>query len=404
VTLLVAAGLGGDDAPAVVDSRERQDEPNTIRAAFAARSYAAGDDAVLSIRTDRRDVRLRVFQAGPEGTRTQRADVITGVPVTPWRQVDLRAAPIKVHVGNWRSGVYFVRLEADGGRLGFAPFVLRPRVLGTSRVAVVVPTNTWQAYNFRDVDGDGVGDTWYADSGIPCVDLQRPYLERGAFQKRYRGFLRWFEHGGRRADFLSDDDLDRVGSGDVLAREYDFVLFSSHEEYVTPHVYDITTRFRDLGGNLAFLSANTFFYRVERRQQRICRTGLWKSLGRDDARLVGVHYVGWWQERYASRPYIVRGADRAPWLFEGTGLRNGDSTGGAYGVEIDSISRTSPRGTFVLADIRDQFGPGLSATMTYYETARGARVFAAGTMGFERPQTPAHRRMLDNLWDRLVRP
>ena len=58
----------------------------------------------------------------------------------------------------------------------------------TSRVAVVVPTNTWQAYNFRDVDGDGVGDTWYADPHIPCVDLRRPYLNRGAFQERIGGF------------------------------------------------------------------------------------------------------------------------------------------------------------------------------------------------------------------------
>lgn len=314
------------------------------------------------------------------------------------------AGVVEIPVGNWRSGVYFVRLEGAGGHLGFAPFVLRPRVLGAERVAVVVPTNTWQAYNFRDVDGDGVGDTWYADSRVPCVDLQRPYLDRGAFQKRYRGFLRWFEHGGRRADFLSDDDLDGVESGDALARMYDFVLFSSHEEYVTSHVYDVTTRFRDLGGNLAFLSANTFFYRVERRGQQICRTGLWKDLGRDDAQLVGVHYVGWWEERYPSKPYVVRGAAHAPWLFRGTGLRNGDSTGGRYGVEIDMLSPTSPRGTIVLADIRDQFGPGRSATMTYYETPRGARVFAAGTMGFERPQTPAHKRMLDNLWSRLVRP
>jgi hypothetical protein len=42
--------------------------------------------------------------------------------------------------------------------------------------------------------------------------------------------------------------------------------------------------------------------------------------------------------------------------------------------------------------------------MTYYETGDGAKVFAAGAMGFESPQTPIHRMLLDNLWDQLSRP
>ena len=64
----------------------------------------------------------------------------------------------------------------------------------------------------------------------------------------------------------------------------------------------------------------------------------------------------------------------------------------------------SPRGTTVLADIPDQFGPGRTATMAYYETRAGARVFAAGAMGFESPQTPVHKQLLDNVWRRLTRP
>jgi hypothetical protein len=271
-------------------------------------------------------------------------------------------------------------------------------------VAVVVPTNTWQAYNFRDVDGNGVGDTWYADPRIPCVELGRPYLDRGVPSVRFRGFMRWFEHGGRRADFLTDDDLDRIGSGPRLWRLYDLVLFASHEEYVTTEVYDMVRRYRDLGGNLAFLSANTFFYRVERHGDRICRTGLWAGLGRVDAQLTGVHYVGWWENSYPSRPYVARGVQRAPWFFRGTGLRNGDVIGGRFGVEIDTVTSDSPPGTIVLADIRDIFGPGRTATMAYYRTKAGAKVFAAGAFGFEVPHSPAHKALLDNLWAYLVRP
>jgi len=234
VGVATAGGAPGSASTATLP----RDEPRTIRATFAERSYAPGDDAVLTWRAEVSTVRLRIFHAGPEGTRTARRDVMTGIPVTSWRYVRLAGRrSVSVRIGAWKSGLYYARFEAPGGYLGFAPLVVRPRALGTSRVAVVVPTNTWQAYNFRDVDGDGVGDTWYADPRIPCVDLGRPYLDRGVPSVRFRGFLRWFEHGSRDADFLSDDDLDHVTSGDELARLYDFVLFASHEEYVTTHVY-----------------------------------------------------------------------------------------------------------------------------------------------------------------------
>jgi hypothetical protein len=408
--LVFVAGDGRDrPANASAAGAERtsapRDEPRTIRAFFEERSYAPGERATLVVYAAVPTVEATILHAGPEGARVIRKDVLTGVPVTTTRTLNVaRGHRFRLAIGGWPSGLYFARLEARDGYLGFAPVVVRPDPSSAEKVAVVLPTNTWQAYNFRDGDGDGVGDTWYADPHVPCVHLARPYLDRGVPSVRIRGFLRWFEHGGRRADFLSDDDLDRFTRGDDLARRYDLILFASHEEYVTEHVYDLVTRFRDLGGNLAFLSANTFFYRVARRGDRICRTGLWKDLGRVDARLTGVHYLGWWEHRYPSREYVVRGARRAPWLFEGTGLRDGNGTGGRYGVEIDMVTKDSPRGTTVLADIPDQFGPGRTATMAYYETRAGARVFAAGAMGFESPQTPVHKQLLDNVWRRLTRP
>jgi hypothetical protein len=70
---------------------------------------------------------------------------------------------ITIRIPNVPSGLYYAELTGPDGRVGYAPFVVRPAVLGaTSRVLVVLPTNTWQAYNFQDVDGNGYGDTWYA--------------------------------------------------------------------------------------------------------------------------------------------------------------------------------------------------------------------------------------------------
>jgi N,N-dimethylformamidase beta subunit-like, C-terminal len=375
------------------------DEPGSIVAAFGERSYAPGQGARLSLWTPAARLRARFFRAGPEQTESHRDDVLGGVPAGP--ETALADARTQwLHLPRGASGLYFLQLEAPGGRRGYAPFVLRPAHLGTARVAVVLPTNTWQAYNFRG------GATWYFDPHYNGVDLTRPFLNRGVpphFRGYDRGFLLWLAHTGRHPDFLADDDLERV-SGDELARDYDLIVFSGHDEYATPHVWDAIARYRDLGGNLAFLSANDFFYRVVRRGNRIYRTGHWYDFGRSDASLIGAGYVGWFKNLYPNRPYTVSGAHLAPWLFRGTDLRNGD-TFGNYGIEIDQRTTGSPPGTEVLARIPNQFGPGRSAEMTYYTTPRGAKVFSAGVINFGgSAEQPVVSRLLANLWRHLRRP
>jgi hypothetical protein len=148
-----------------------------------------------------------------------------------------------------------------------------------------------------------------------------------------------------------------------------------------------------------FASANNFFYRVTRSGDLMYGRTRWRDLGRPEAALVGVQYVGWWQGIYRSRPYVVRGARTAPWLYDGTGLRNGDRFG-RFGVEVDARADSSPRRIVLLARIRDIFGPGKSAEMTYYSTGRGARVFAAGVLNFG---ASANRAIVDKLLEKHLR-
>jgi hypothetical protein len=386
-----------------------RDEPRSIVAAFSQRSYAPGERAHLLIRNPPAGLRVGIFHAGFAKGRIRRDDVMTGMRVTQPRSVAAAGshAVLRVTIGPWETGLYFARLTARGGKVGYAPLIVRPQRLGTSRVAVVLPTNTWQAYNFRDDNGDGIGDTWYADPYISSVDLTRPYLNRGVpphFRGYDAGFLRWLAERGKRPDFLADDDLERIRSGALLARDYDLVVFSGHDEYVTPHAYAVIRRYKRLGGNLAFLSSDNFFYRVVRRGQTLFRTGRWRDLGRWTAPLMGVEYVGWNGNRYPNRPYVVRGARSAPWFFAGTSLGNGDRFG-SYGIEIDQRTRRSPPNTIVLARIANEFGPGRSAEMTYYQTRTGAKVFSAGTINFGgSTQWPVAGRLLDNVWARLSRP
>jgi hypothetical protein len=369
--------------------------------AFEERSYAPGDTAELAVwRGTVSTVRIDHVGGGHAGR-----DPLAGAPVTAAIPV-ATGRRLRVPVGDWPSGVYVARLRGPGG-VGSAPFVVRPKRLGLHRVAVVLPTHTWQAYNLRDVDGNGVGDSWYAHAGVASVDLTRPYLDQGVpprFRGYDRGFLRWLVLHRAAADFLADDDLERVATGDRLASRYDLIVFPGHEEYVTTHAYDVVERFRDLGGNLAFLSANNFFYRVERRGSRLFKLGRWRDLGRPEAALVGVQYVDWNRNRYPNRPFMVTGAAHARWLFDRTSLGDGARFGN-YGIEIDARTSDSPRGVKVLARIADAFGPGKSAEMTYYETPRGAKVFAAGVLNFGGSALwPDVSGLLENIWRRLSAP
>jgi hypothetical protein len=395
-----SAGAAGDPCGPGIFVRAPSSEP--VTAAFGARSYGAGDVASLRV-SARAPTRgsLRIYHAGP-GRRLRRLATFATLE-RPARRLRLRASVrhINIRIGAWPSGLYFALVQTPHG-MAAAPFVLHPRRLRAKRVAVVVPTDTMAAYNLRDTDRDGYGNTWYADPAVQTVDLRRPFLS-GPLPQWSGRFVHWFAHSGYSADFYSDEDLDAVATGDRLASRYNLIVFAGHEEYVTQHVFTLVKRYRDLGGNLAFLSANNFYRRVTIAPPWMTCITQFRDLGEPEASLVGVQYRDWWRRRYPSRPFVVRSVAAAPWLFRGTGLRPGDHFGRGYGIEIDSRARSSPPGTRVIAEIPSIFGPGKTAQMTFYRTRAGAKVFAAGAMYFDGPQSPATARMLRNLWVHLRR-
>jgi hypothetical protein len=380
-----------------------------IDAAFAERSAAPGTAATLVVRTDAAGLTVQMLRSGPEAEPTYANNVINGVAVgvpfrVDWSQNTGAPAAMTVPVGSdWPSGVYAAQITGDDGRRGYAPLVVRPAA-PQARVAVVMPTSTWAAYNFYDEDGDGWGDTWYAHWRTNVVDLTRPHSTYGV-PYRYRsydlGFQHWLAQTGKHADVMSDEDLELFTPADLRAA-YDLIVFPGHTEYVTGQVYDLIEAFRDKGGNLMFLAANNFFRKVTRQDQRQTLVDEWRDLGRPESALLGNQYVA--SDRGQRRaPFTVVGADVAPWVFEGTGLANG-SMFGLYGIEIDARSAASPTSTQVLATIPDLFGPGRTAEMTYYEHWSGAKVFSAGALDFGGQMLlwPATQRIVENVWSRLA--
>lgn len=375
-----------------------------LTAYFESESYGPGSTGRLVIDDHAPSVDYRFFRAGGESVRTLAHDVMLGTPVGPEHAigaVDGRRV-VSVAIGDWESGVYFARLTC-GDRVGYATFVLRPAHLGEHTVAVVMPTETWQAYNFRDDDGDGTADTWYAGWHTDHARLIRPFLDRGVpphWAHYDAPFVRWLAHHGWHVDFLSDAELRNVQSGRELANAYTLMVFSGHHEYVTEHEYDVVTQYRDLGGNLAFLSANNFFWKITIKDDVMTRVAQWRDLGRPEAALIGVEYRG--NDRGQHRgPWLVRETSATPWLFAGTELTSGDGIASG-GVEIDHTAPSSPPGTTVVAEIPDLFGPGFTAQMTYYETKAGAKVFAAGAFSLaDCADDPTVSVLLQNLLTKL---
>lgn len=382
-----------------------------VDAGFTRASYGADEKAAINIEADASSLELQFFHAGPETDNGNLEMKMYGVPVSspktiPWMWKN-RPHAVGIRIGHWPTGVYYLRLTADDGRVGYAAFVLHPDRLGGNRIAVVMPAYTWQAYNFRDENQDGFGDTWYAGPPMESARLGRTQLNYGGppkFSRFESNFLRWLAQTHQNVDYIADIDLEKVRSGDQLAKLYDLMVWPNHTEYETMHNFTLMKRYRDQGGNLIFLSANNFFWKIVVDKQGVMhRIIKYRDIGYPEAAWLGMSYRG--NDQGQKRPpYIVRNVDAAPWFWNGTGLAVG-SAFGHDGIEIDHTTSDSPPNIIVLAEIPDIYRPGVTAQMTYYETAAGAKVFAAGTLDFcATVLAQPERRLLENLWQRLSVP
>jgi N,N-dimethylformamidase beta subunit-like, C-terminal len=379
-----------------------------VQATFLRESYKPGATARLVLWHREGPLTIQFFHAGPGYQSNRSNTIMTGVAVSRPAQIGPRSAhqPFLVRIGAWPSGVYFARLAARDGRIGYAPFIVRPKQLGEHRVLVVMPTYTWQAYNFRDDNGDGYGDTWYAGWRQNWAKLARPFLARGVpphYATYDLRFLHWLAWNHKQVDFFADSDLGASPSAQALAKRYDLIVFPGHHEYVTTREYNLIEGYRNLGGNLAFLSADNLFWRIDLHGNVMTRVKKWRDLGRPEASIVGVQYIGTDLGRHQG-PWVLRHVEKAPWLFDRTGLQDGSDLAHG-GIEIDHTQASSPHGIQVLAEMPELFGPGFTAQMTYYDTARGAKVFAAGAFTLAGCSLqPQVSQLLENLWERLSQP
>jgi hypothetical protein len=266
--------------------------------------------------------------------------------------------------------------------------------------------------------GGGVGGRPW-DHYFP--DIYDPWSPRQSFWHWDAPFIRWLERRRFAVNYCTDLDI-HENLGNFLGT-YRLLLSVGHDEYWSEAMRRNVAAFVEQGGNLAFFSGNTCWWRVRLVDDKtafVCDKSTFAGTGRKrdqwfwfdpENRLTGVsHRNGggqWWGERQPIG-YTVQHADH--WVFDGTGLRDGDVFGADHaliGYECDGAAISdqphergfavprhddgTPESFMILgigkigrdwAQDPENFPGGRTATMGIYEN-NGA-VFTAATTDWAR--------------------
>ncbi len=266
---------------------------------------------------------------------------------------------------DWPPGAYLVKLDADSGAQRYVPVTVRsPSCAG--KVVLKSCVQTWQAYNTW-----GGYDLYKGPSGAYSerslvVSLDRPYDTNGANM-----FLTYERNVVKLAEFLTTQkgglDLAYVTSMDIdadprLLDGASALISMGHDEYWTPQERANVTAARDKGVNLAFFGANAMFRRTRLQptalgaaREVVCYktayrqdpeyakdptevTSDWREPPNSDpeSTLIGTIYEGY----PVDAPFVV--SSPRSWVYQGTGVSEGDSFPHLVGVEYDRVNPAYP--------------------------------------------------------------
>jgi hypothetical protein len=311
---------------------------------------------------------------------------------------------------DWPTGVYLNKLVDEDGYESYIFFVVREAV-PTAYFAVLLATNTYQAYN--NWGGKSLY-TYNSSGGIQSlkVSLNRPhrhYYGAGLFFQFEYNLVRWLEKEGYSLTYVTDMDLHNKVLEKALVRA---LIIAGHSEYWSMEMRESVENMTASKINLAVFSANCAYWQVrmepdaEGRSNRVMvsykqfaeqdpvrmtdprrTSGLWreKPVNMPEDRMFGIMYSGIPE---APAPLVVTRADH--WLYEGTGLKNGDTIPGVVGGEVDSYRGQLPGVEVVASSPVTLYGKKRYAHVTWWEKPTGGKVFAVGTFYWNWFLDPIH--------------
>jgi hypothetical protein len=339
---------------------------------------------------------------------------------------------------HWSAGAYVAVLTtADHRHRSHVPFTVRAAAGTTTAtdLLLLLPDVTWQAYNLYPEDGRNGASLYHAwnekgellgeEQAATTVSFDRPYA--GAGLPLHIGhaydFIRWAERYGYDLAYANATDLH---AGRVDPGRYRGLVFPGHDEYWSVPMRRAVEAARDVGTSLVFLSANSMYWQVEldpgvtgepdrlltcgKRQTDPAHSALWRELGQPEQLVLGIQYAGRVPE---PAPMVVRNTGH--WLWEGTGLKDGDRIAGLVAGESDhyfprvALPESTERTLLAHSPYRDAKGAARHQETSLYRAPSGAHVFASGTFSWspalDRPGHTDERiqRATANLLDRICK-
>jgi hypothetical protein len=295
------------------------------------------------------------------------------------------------------SGVYFARIYRTDGTSGAnqIPFVVTDNS-SHSGIVFMTSDETWQAYN----DWGGYSN-YVGAAGQPAsnaVSFNRPYPPPGAGEMMFGAVpvVIAAERWHLPLAYYTDVDLARRPNALTGASAY---VSMGHDEYWTQSMRNRVAEARQDGTNLAFLGANTMFWRV-----RLTKAGRLMTAYRTDPGLDPAltrhpaHAAGEFRGPAIAQPEsLVTGMDYqcypvdAPyrvvsptwWGFAHTHVHSGAEFPNLVGIEADHVNPgpDTPKRLQVLSDASYSCnGQHTTTQSVYYTWPSGAGVFNAGTL------------------------
>jgi len=304
---------------------------------------------------------------------------------------------------DWISGVYVVKLtEITEGKDSFISFVLREDSRATDfvfarSVTTEAAYNPWGDHNLYNgavkvsfnrpqLPPDFAPDQWPVGTG---------YL----FSYYDYNLVRWMEKSGYDLKYVTSMDLHENYNTIANSKIY---LSVGHDEYWSMPMRNNLAQFRDSGKHVAFFSSNTMYWQVRFEpdssgnsdrtmvcykdsdtdpvQDLTAKTVRFRDapLNNPEDGFIGVMMDGDYPT--VNNHIVIR--DASHWLFQNTGLVDGDKLPYMLGYEVDRMHWSAPASLKRLGKSTYE-GPGGGPSfsdMTLYRAQSGALVFATGSM------------------------
>lgn len=392
-------------------------QDTVIRGYASATSVNAGDSIDLFVGTTAPSYAIEIYRMGHYGGGGARLmQRIAGLPgqaqgvpapdaTTRLIECGWSLSQTVVTSPTWVSGIYLAKLIASSGQVGYTVFVVRNDGRPAD-ILYVLPITTYQAYN--NWGGYSLYD-FNSENSAPAfkVSLDRPYTAwagAGGFFDGDYNFVRWLEAQGYDVTYATSVDL-HTNPGVMLDRKV--FLSPWHDEYYSAEMRASVTGFRDAGKHLAYFDANSIYWQVRfepssaGRPNRVIvgykdqapdpilstdpskATVLWRDppVNQPESTLLGSMYGS--NFVYGTTfPWIATNA--AHWVYDGTGVKNGDGIPGLVGYEYDKLWRALPLPpgvtTLSASPVTDIDGVRDTQESSIYQHTTGAFIFNAGTI------------------------